>query len=162
MAEPSEQTSNRPATSVLEQALLLIVVVAIALVGNRIGPDNGILEALPGMFILYVITVVGLLITKYAPLRLPGVAWIALVATIMTLPWVPGSAWIVEQVSRVDFLALATPVLAYAGLAISKREIETFTRSGWRIVIVALAVFIGTFVGSAAIAHIVMRLQGLI
>ena len=89
-------------------------------------------------------------------------AWISLVAIVLTLPWTPGSEWILNYVKQVNVLALATPVLAYAGLAISKHEFETFKHSGWKIIIVAILIFIGTYLGSALVAHIVLRMQGLI
>ncbi|MGF1471759.1 MAG: hypothetical protein ACFB50_08470 [Rubrobacteraceae bacterium] len=143
-----------------EHALLVVVVLAIALIGNFVGPDISILAAIPGMLILYVITMIGLIITKYAPFYLPSIAWISLVAILATLPWIPGSEWLVARLENVDFLALATPVLAYAGLAITRNEVSTFRQSGWKIVIVALFVFVGTYVGSAAIAHVVLTLQG--
>ena len=82
------------------------------------------------------------------------------IAILTTMPWIPGSEWLVARLENVDFLALATPVLAYAGLAITRNEVSTFRQSGWKIVVVALFVFIGTYVGSAAIAQIVLSLQG--
>jgi hypothetical protein len=57
---------------------------------------------------------------------------------------------------------LATPVLAYAGLAITREEVATFARSGWKLFVVAIFVFVGTYVGSAAIAQLVLTLQGVI
>jgi hypothetical protein len=161
-ADDGRDSQERPSISLTEHALLLVVVLAIALIGNFIGPDIPILAALPGMLILYVITMIGLVITKFAPFYLPSIAWISLIAILATLPWVPGSEWLVTRVEQVDFLALATPVLAYAGLAITRNEVSTFRESGLKIVIVALLVFVGTYVTSAAIAHFVLSLQGTI
>ncbi len=156
----SRGEAARQRLSLREHAILLVVVLAIALIGNYVGPDIPILDAIPGMLILYVISMVGLAITKYAPFYLPSIAWISLVAILVTLPWLPGSGWVVGQVENVDFLALATPVLAYAGLALTRRDVQIFKRSGWKLVIVAIAVFLGTYVSSAAIAHVVMTLTG--
>lgn len=156
----SQNQQERPTINLLDHAILLVVVLAIALIGNFVGPDIPILDALPGMFILYVITMVGLVITKYAPFYLPSIAWISLVAMFVTLPWIPGQDWLVNRVENVDFLALATPVLAYAGLAITRNEVNTFTKSGWKIVLIALLVFLGTYVSSAAVAQVVLTLQG--
>lgn len=152
--------AERQRLSLREHAILLVVVLAIALIGNFVGPDISILDAIPGALVLYLISMVGLAITKYAPFYLPSIAWISLVAILVTLPWVPGSDWVVGQVENVDFLALATPVLAYAGLALTRRDVQIFQRSGWKLVLVAVAVFIGTYVSSAAIAHVVMTLTG--
>lgn len=146
--------------SLTEHALLLVIVLAVGLIGNFIGPDIPLLAAIPGMLILYAITMIGLVITKYAPFYLPSIAWISLVAILATMPWTPGSEWLVARLENVDFLALATPVLAYAGLAITRNEVGTFRESGWKIVVIALLVFVGTYVGSAAIAQFILALQG--
>ncbi|MGB3633711.1 MAG: hypothetical protein WA982_06695 [Rubrobacteraceae bacterium] len=156
----SRESGDPQNISLTEHALLLVVVLSIALIGNFVGPDISILAAIPGMLILYVITMIGLVITKYAPFYLPSIAWISLIAILATMPWIPGSEWLVARLENVDFLALATPVLAYAGLAITRNEVSTFRQSGWKIVLVALFVFIGTYVGSAAIAHLVLTIQG--
>lgn len=88
-----------------------------------------LLTALPGMVILYLMSMIGLVITRYMPFYLPGVAWVSLVSILATLPWFPGSAWIVDQLSSVNFLAIVTPVLAYAGLALSPTPGNRFQRT---------------------------------
>lgn len=153
---------QRPKIHLAEHFSVLAIVCAIALIGNRIGPEIGLLEALPGMAIILAMVMAGLVITKIAPFYLPSVAWIALVSIVLTLPGMPGSAFILAHVQKVNVLALVTPVLAYAGLAITRSDVDTFKRSGWKIVIVALLVFVGTFIGSALVAELVMKLQGLI
>lgn len=137
-------------------ALVLVVISLIVLVGNTVGPGQELVPGLIGLIVLYVIVMAGLAVTKYVPLRLPSVAWISLLGIIVTLPFVPGSAWVVAQVSNVDFLALATPCLAYAGIAIARREIDVAKASGWKILIVAVLVLTGTYVGSALIAHVML------
>lgn len=153
---------GRPRIDLGEHAVLLVVVLAIGLIGNAVGPAIPLSDGLPGILILYAITMFGLLVTKYAPFYLPSIAWISIVAVLSTLPWTPGSEWLVGHLENVDFLALATPVLAYAGLAITRDEVSTFIHSGWKLVIVAIFVFIGTYVSSALIAQVVLGLQGTI
>jgi hypothetical protein len=160
--ENAQERPSRPQIDLIEHATLLIVVLLIGLIGNSIGPAIPIADALPGFLILYAITLLGLVVTRYAPFYLPSIAWISLVAILATLPWTPGSGWLVGHLGNVDFLALATPVLAYAGLAITRDEVATFSRSGWKLLIVAVFVFIGTYVGSALIAQLVLGLQGTI
>ena len=155
-------TAARPKIDLVDHAVALVIVLVIALIGNRIGPEIPIAAAIPGMLILFVMTMIGLLLTKLAPFYLPSIAWISAVAIVLTLPWTPGSAWILGHVQEVNVLALATPVLAYAGLAITKHEFVTFKHSGWKIIIVACLVFIGTYLGSALVADVVLRMQGLI
>lgn len=93
------------------------------------------------------------------PVRLPSVAYIVVIGCIVTYPDFPGAKIMNAYIAKVNFLALTTPILAYAGIGIGK-DIDAFLKSGWRIVIVACAVFIGTFVGSAIIAEIVLRMTG--
>jgi uncharacterized transporter YbjL len=46
--------------------------------------------------------------------------------------------------------------MAYAGLALTHREFSMFKQTGWKLVIVALLVFTGTFIGSAVVAHVML------
>ncbi|MEN3793518.1 hypothetical protein [Fulvimarina sp. MAC3] len=135
-------------------AAVLVLVCLLVWVGNTVGPDKPIIAGLIGLAVLYAMVMVALVITKFAPFRLPSVAWISLVGIVLTLPWTPGSEWIVAQVSNVDFLALATPCLAYAGMAIARREIQVAKESGWKLAVIAVLVMIGTYAGSAFIADI--------
>ena len=152
----------RPQINLLDHLVVVTIVCLVALVGNQLGAQINILTALPGMVILLGMVMAGLVVTKVAPFYLPSVAWIALISTILTLPWFPTSAPIIEQVQHVNVLSLATPVLAYAGLAITKRELDVYKASGWKIIVVALLVFFATFVGSALIAEVVLKAQGMI
>lgn len=52
----SRESNNPQNINLTEHALLLVVVLAIALIGNFVGPDISILAAIPGIMILYVIT----------------------------------------------------------------------------------------------------------
>ncbi|ALA20189.1 MULTISPECIES: hypothetical protein [unclassified Chelatococcus] len=141
-------------------AVQLLVVCAVALVGNWVATKVSPLEALPGMACLYAMTIVGLVIAKYMPFYLPSVAWISLVAIIATIPGVPGAAFVNEAVGKLNFLAMATPALAYAGLALTKNEFTIARKSGWKIVVVAICVMFGTYIGSVVIADLVLRITG--
>lgn len=131
----------------------------LTLVANLVGYKNGIVESIPGMLILMGICLFGVLLSRYMPGRLPSVAYIVLVGCIITYPDFPGAKMMNLYISKVNFLALTTPILAYAGIGIGK-DMDAFMKSGWRILIVASAVFIGTFVGSAIIAEITLRMMG--
>lgn len=151
--EPPQE--ERPESHLGKTAIVMAAVCAVGWVTNTI---NGapLIEALPGMVILYGMTMIGLVITRLAPFYLPGVAWVSLVSIIMTLPWFPGSSWLVEHLEAVSFLAIVTPVLAYAGLALTQREFSMFRQAGWKLLIVSLLVFTGTFLGSAVVAQILL------
>lgn len=151
---------TRPNIDLTDHAVTLVIVCLVGLVMNTVGPAIPLADGFVGMVVIYLITMVGLLLTRFAPFYLPSVAWISLVGILATLPWTPGSEWIVAQAKSVNFLALATPALAYAGFAIAKKEIEVARHSGWKLALVACLVFLGTYAGSVLVAELILRLQG--
>lgn len=151
---------TRPQIDLAEHAVVLVVISALCLVGNTVGPGNPVIDGLIGLVVLYAIVMAGVALAKWMPFYLPSVAWISLVGIVITLPGMPGQEWIVAQTESVNFLILATPCLAYAGLAIARNEIEIAKTSGWRIALVAVFVLAGTYLGSALIADVVLSLQG--
>lgn len=145
-------------TDILTTCGLLVVVCALGLIANWVATGTSPLIALPGMVVLGLCSVVGVLLTRSMPFYLPSVAWISLVAIIVTIPGVPGAAYVVEQVSKLNFVAMASPILAYGGLALTSNEFKIARSSGWKIVIVAICVMFGTYMGSVVIADLILRL----
>lgn len=142
-----------------DNAFILVLVGALTLVGNMIGPKHNILEALPGMIILILISLAGILLAKIMPGKIPAVAYVVTLGCILTYPAVPGAAAITKYMAKVDFLALTTPILAYVGISLGK-DLDTFKKSGWRIIVVSCFVFTGTYIGSALIAQTILKLLG--
>ncbi len=103
---------------------------------------------------------VGLGIGRIAPLNLPTFAWISLIAIILTIPAVPGSATVLSLVEKVNFLALATPILPMQAFSLSSQEFSLVRQAGWKIVIVAIYVMVGTFMGSTLIADMTLGILG--
>lgn len=154
----------------LKKIKCLALVSVYALIGNwlstmKAGNPVTPLEALPGMAMLFAITVIGVAISdgldKVLPKNLPAIAYISLVAIIATIPGVPGAEYMFECMNKIGLLPLCTPILAYAGISLGK-DFDTFKSQGVAIVCVALLTFVGTYVGSAVIAEIVLRLTGAI
>lgn len=141
-----------------EKVKVLSLIGLIAIIGNWVGFKVSPLEALPGMVVIVAITVVGLLLNQLMP-KMPSVIWISFIALIITTPIFPGNGWIVEKTSAINFMALATPILAYAGLSLGK-DMESFKKLGWRIVVISLVVYTGTFLFATLFAEIVFKLQG--
>ncbi len=156
-ALPIESEDERK-TDVVRYSGLLLIAAALGLVANWVGTGTTPAVALPGMVILYALSVAGLVLARYVPFYLPSIAWTSLLAIVVTIPGFPGSAWTLSQVGTLNFLVLATPALAYAGLALTRGEFEIARRSGWKIVIVAICVMFGTYIGSVIIADLVLRL----
>ncbi len=139
---------------------VLLITAALSLAGQMVKQRAfTLLEALPGMLILVVVSIIGIALAKYLPIKIPAVAYIVTLAVIITVPGFPGSAKISEFTSKVDFLALCTPILAYAGIYTGK-NLDSLKKSGWRIIIVSLFVIFGTYFGSALIAQIILKLTG--
>ena len=125
--------------------------------GNPVTP----LGALPGMLLLFFITIVGLIIWDLIGKNLPAIAYISLIAIIMTIPGVPGAEFVASSINKIGLLPLCTPILAYAGISIGK-DLDTFKKQGVAIVLVSLFAFFGTYVGSAIIAQIILKVTGVI
>lgn len=147
--------------NIQEWVLLLVIVGVSGLIGNWIGYDIFPLSALPGMAILIGICLAGFILKEIIPFNFPSIAYISIIGVVVSMPWFPGSDKVVEWTTQVQLLALTTPILAYAGIAIG-RSWSDFVKLGWRTLIVASLVMIGTFLGSAVIAEIILRFQGII
>ncbi|WP_406541675.1 hypothetical protein [Clostridium ljungdahlii] len=64
-----------------------------------------------------------------------------------------------QYLEKIDMIALTTPVLAFAGLSLGK-DLKLFKSLSWKIIIVALTVYTGTFVFATMIAQIVLKATG--
>jgi hypothetical protein len=137
---------------------VLLIACMLGLIGNWVATGTNPIEASPGMAILFVFSVIGILLAKIVPFYLPSVAWISLVAIIATIPGIPGNGYVLDQVDKLNFLALATPALAYGGLALTQSEFRIARTAGWKIVIVAICVMLGTYIGSVVVADLILRI----
>lgn len=142
-----------------DKILTFVIIGIIALMGNWIGYDVSPIDALPGMMIIVTVTVLGFLFAKIVPIKLPVVIWISILALVITTPIFPGNETVIKLTEKVNFMALATPILAYAGLSFGK-DLQEFKKLGWRIVVISLVVYTGTFVLSTLVAEIGFRLTG--
>lgn len=147
--------------NIQEWVLLLGIFGITSLIGNWAGYDVLPLKAVPGMITLIVICLAGFILKELIPINFPSIAYISIIGVIVSMPWIPGSEKVVQWTSEVQLLALATPILAYAGIAIG-RSWTDFVKLGWKTIIVATLVMLGTFLGSAIIAEIILRFQGII
>ena len=153
---------------VVEFVLILAISAVISLIGNTINtitdgnPDTfvSILDGLPGMLILFAIAIVSTLLNAVFP-KIPTIIYITFIVIILGMPYSPTGAYVAEQVNKIGLLPSVTPVLAYAGVSMGKDWLE-FKKIGWRGIVVAIFVMIGTYVGSALIAQIILSAQGII
>lgn len=140
---------------------VFIVSGLLMVIGNFVGYKVPPMQALPGMLILLAIVVAGYGLANVIPIKLPTIAYISLIAIIASIPGFPGSAYVIKYVGKLQFLAICTPILAYAGISIGK-DMDAFKKQGLKIIIVTLLALTGTFVGSAIIADAVLRATGAI
>jgi hypothetical protein len=141
--------------------LTLCVVGFIALLSNLIGYHTSMLKGLPGILVLMLIALAGLILSNVIPLNIPSIAYIGVIGLIITIPGFPGATHIVHWTEKVDLMSLATPVVAYAGVSIGNSWVD-FAKLGWKTIIVGMVVLISTYIGSALVAEIVLRIQGLV
>jgi hypothetical protein len=140
---------------------IFVLMGIMSVAGNTIGYKLPVGDAVIGYLIMMAITLVGILCSRVIPIKLPMVFWISIVALLSTSQLSPFAKTITAYTSKIDFLALCTPILAYAGLSVGK-DLPMFKQMSWKIVIVALAVYTGTFVFATMIAQIMLHLEGLI
>ncbi|MDA9555962.1 hypothetical protein N9R79_00470 [Vibrio sp.] len=154
-----ENTIPKNETEVLSftnTCIVLAVFSVVSLLSNWAGTGVNMLEALPGMLILFVVIILSIGVKQIVPVKLPVVAWVSLISILITIPIFPYAALVLEYVGKINFISMVTPVLAYAAVSISRKEIDLFKRSGFKIMLVALLVFTGTFLGSVFVADLLL------
>lgn len=143
---------------VLEWILVLLISGSITLVGNFVGYKNGILESIPGMLILIAISIIGLVLARVIPIKMPAICYISIIGILIAIPASPISEYVIAATDKVSLLSICTPVLAYSGVSIG-RSWADFKKIGWRGVVITLLVMFGTFFTSAVLAQLLMNFQ---
>ena len=122
------------------------------------------LEAAPALFVMICLVLFAMFvqmlferIPKWP--KLPTALYLTIINTFIGCNLSPVQGWIVANISKVNLMALCTPILAYAGISIGK-DLDEFRKQGVSIVLVSILTFVGTFIGSAIIAQIVLKLTG--
>jgi hypothetical protein len=147
---------------IVNQFKAILISCILILIGQQIGYKIPIIKAIPGMIIVIVICMVSIIIKDFTPkVKFPAFAWASMLALLLTMPFVPTSKFILDYTNSVNFLGTTTPILAFAGIAVGT-QVDRLKQLSWKLVVVAFAVFLGTFFGSAIIAEIVLKIQGLI
>ena len=147
---------------ILETIFVLILVAIIMAAGNSVGYKIDIISSLEALAVLAVISIIGFLLSKLPGLKkFPVILWVSVVAAVVSSPIFPYHTELVAITDQVSLLAVCTPVLAYAGLAIGK-DLALFKNISWRIIPVSLAVFSGTFIFAAIIAQVTLHWEGVI
>lgn len=98
----------------------------LALIGDWIARGSKPLDSVPGLAIMLGALLIGLLLNRLTGRKVPAVCWVSLVAMALTSPICPWAAQITALTGKINFLALITPMLAFAGLSIAK-DIPAFS-----------------------------------
>ena len=148
--------------SVIDWILMLLIFATITVVINIFSYGSSFNASIPGILILIGITFIGVMMEKIIPLKIPAIIYISLLALIISLPFT-GSVgqYIYTSTSNVSTLAMCTVILAYSGVAIGKSWAE-FKKMGWKGIAITLCVILGTFLGSAVVAQLILKAQGII
>ena len=119
-------------------------------------------ETVFGLVILGIFSILGIFIhgiVQKQPVKIikdfPILGWVSMVSLVacIILPQV------IEAVNSIDFLSITTPILTYAGISVADR-LKDLRKVSWKIVIVGIFVFLGTYLGSAILAQIGFFLSG--
>jgi hypothetical protein len=137
--------------------LVWILVGAIALIGNWITFKTApSFEVIGGMAIIIAVVMAGYALYALTRSKVAAIVWVSLIGMLLTYPGLPMAATVAALTGKINFIALATPILAFAGLALAK-DMPAFRKLGWRIVVVSLAANAGTFLGATVIAEALLR-----
>ena len=150
-----ERTLNQLKVLVLLSAAVLIT--HYAALGDKLDLNSAVI----GMAIIVAISVVSVKIKEALPLKIPAFAWASLISMLLTVPASPVAPYILKMTKQISTGEIGTVILAVAGISIGTR-IDDIKKLSWKIVLVAVLVFCGTFFGSALVAQFILKAQGLI
>lgn len=147
----------------LQQLGLLLLVATIIILTNVLGYKMQLMDSIYGIGILCGIALFGLTVSKLLNpfIRLPTMMYVSLTGLLLACPISPIKDTVIGLTSKVAFMAPATALGAFAGISLGK-DLKTFAKMGWKFAIVTLFVITGTFIGSALVADIVLKITGAI
>lgn len=143
------------------KVLILCGLAVLATQAVNLKGDLDIVSSALGMGIIVAVSVVSLKIKEALPLQIPAFAWASLLSLILTTPWSPVQGIILELTQQISAGQIGTVILAIAGVSIGCK-LDDIKKLSWKMVLVAFVVFIGTFFGSALVAQLILKVQGLI
>ena len=116
-----------------------------------------------GLVVLWVFSMLGIFVADFMKAKrvpvakdFPILGWVSIVSLVFCLIF--GDV-VIQSIQAVDFLAITTPILAVAGISVADSLVD-LRRTSWKIAIVAVFVFIGTYLGSVIIAQLGLWLTG--
>lgn len=147
----------------VQQLGLLLMVSVIIILTNVIGYKMPVKDSIIGVLLLSAISLVGLTISKFMSrfVKLPSMMYVSLLGLLLACPVSPVKDIVVGTTTPVAFLAPATALGAFAGISLGK-DLKDFAKMGWKLVLITLFVITGTFIFSALVADVVLKMTGAI
>ena len=147
----------------VQQLGLLLMVSVIIILTNVIGYKMPVKDSIIGVLLLSAISLIGLTISKFMIrfVKLPSMMYVSLLGLLLACPVSPVKDIVVGTTTPVAFLAPATALGAFAGISLGK-DLKDFAKMGWKLVLITLFVITGTFIFSALVADIVLKMTGAI
>ena len=115
-----------------------------------------------GLVVLWGFSMIGIFISdlaQKAPFQwirdFPILGWVSVTSLVMCMI----SDFFVEAIAAVDFLSITTPILTFAGISVVDRLVD-LRKTSWKVAIVAVFVFAGTYLGSALLAQFGLMISG--
>ncbi|MET3698681.1 hypothetical protein SAMN05877753_10485 [Bacillus oleivorans] len=115
-----------------------------------------------GLIVLWFFSMIGIFISEKLKTcsitflkEFPVLGWVSITSLVMCLI----SDFFVQAIQAVDFLSITTPILTFAGISVANRLVD-LKNTSWKVAIVAVFVFSGTYIGSALVAEIGLLLAG--
>ncbi|RDU37010.1 hypothetical protein DRW41_09970 [Neobacillus piezotolerans] len=148
--------------------LILLLSIGLILFTQQIklikNPDSTPISVMTiyGLIVLWMFSFIGILISdlvKKVPVSFvkdfPVLGWVA----ITSLIFCSISDWFIKAIGAVDFLSITTPILAFAGISVVDQLVD-LRKTSWKVAIVAVFVFTGTYIGSALLAQFGLFVSG--
>ncbi len=145
----------------VKELFLLLAVSVIMVITNVIGYKMALVDSIKGILVLSAIGLFGLTLSKFMSqfVKLPSMMYVSLTGLLLACPISPVKDVVIGITSSVAFLTPTTALGVFAGVALGK-DIKEFAKIGWKMVIITLFVITGTFVFSAIVADVVLKLTG--
>ena len=147
----------------VQQLGLLLMVSVVIILTNVIGYKMPVGDSIIGVLLMSAISLVGLTISNFMSrfVKLPSMIYVSLLGLLLVCPVSPVKDIIVETTTPVAFLAPATALGVFAGISLGK-DLKEFAKMGWKLVLITLFVITGTFIFSALVAGVVLKITGVI
>ncbi|MBC2723856.1 MAG: DUF340 domain-containing protein [Desulfosporosinus sp.] len=158
---------SKPLVNTIKENLFSFAVVSVGIfisnfiinfkAGNNLSP----LECIPTILLLAAVSLIGVILKEVIKLKIPVIVYVSLLATILSLPYFSWHEPLLALLGKVSFTAFLTPILAYTGISIGK-DVGGFIKAGPKLILVSILVFIGTYLGSAVIGQVGLKITGII